>query len=136
MTVAREYPGDVSGSSELRFPIEYWVNVQKDLAATDALFRILAQKHSFDFGGNIKGYWPARTLTERKIGRKKVFGFGLNEGAFERDERAYIFWQGTVNLLPGKDDMLDKKLHVSASNANDIEYLEELFAREIGLPVW
>ena len=59
------YPGDY-GRGDFLFPIDEWVNFQRQLATTDAVMRIIANRYKMKVLSNIRGEWPARRLTKRR----------------------------------------------------------------------
>src|SRR2546428_8768052 len=58
------YAGD-DGKGEYLFPLESWIEFQKQLTPADVIMRIAAIKCQMKFSGNIRGSWPARRLRKK-----------------------------------------------------------------------
>lgn len=99
------YPGD-SEAARVVFPLESWIDFQKQLVTAEVVMRCLASRHHLVFLSNIYGDWPARRLRKRKTSGYLEVTLQLNPNYMEDQQVFYLLAKRKVRKVLGMFEQL------------------------------
>lgn len=136
MAVSREalvYPGDQGRGGEVVFHLAEWIGLQEDLATADAVLRFLAKERGWRFEGNIRGYWPARSLVRDRLLERIRLSIMLDSRYLETRERCYSLVRSSTRrrVLGAPKESSHQVAELDRESVRDMERLLDLVRGEL-----
>jgi hypothetical protein len=117
-----------SEHGQFRFPLEFWILIQRELAAADGLMKLRARQGEWEYvGDKFEGAWPLKGLKRKRGLDVEQVSVSLNPDYLQTRDHHYALIRTIERRIPffTRRILFDRIKQYSSEQVQDIAQLRD-----------